>query len=86
MTREGKNRVATFFSVLGLCRPRCCADVNCVSKNNFPGKRRNRSAWMLPDPGVQQWTVPGNTSPHLGHCIGLISLKGVEGIEQWARM
>jgi len=20
---------------------------------------------MLPDPGVQQWTVPGNTSPHL---------------------
>jgi len=28
-----------------------------------PGKRRNRSAWMLPDPGVQQWTVPGNTSP-----------------------
>jgi len=36
VTREGKNRVATFFSVLGLCRPRCCADVNCVSKSNFP--------------------------------------------------
>jgi len=30
-----------------------------------PGKRRNRSAWMLPDPSVQQWTVPGNASPHL---------------------
>jgi len=28
-----------------------------------PGKRRNRSTLMLPDPGVQQWTVPGNTSP-----------------------
>ena len=27
--------------------------------------RRDRSAWMLQDPGVQQWTVPGNTSPHL---------------------